>query len=108
MDNEIDFSDAATYQMMAGMAIPEQAVMMYMAPDMPLQQRLLVSAVMYGSSFAFNGFVKKAPTLTDEFKWIVPTAMYGAYVTGNPQVGLMLAAADTAMTLYLRSDGSDN
>lgn len=102
MPNKIDFTKPATYAMMAGVSIPEQLVMAIMAPQMPLLQRLTVSLVMFISHFSLNGFVKRAPTLGDEFKWIVPTALYGAYVTGNIFVGILLFIADTLMTVYLR------
>lgn len=101
---QIDFSKPATYAMMGAMAIPEQLVMLFMAPNMPLVQRLMVSVVMYLSHFMFNGFVTKAPTMADEFKWIIPTALFGAFITKNPYTGLLLAAADTTMTVVLRGN----
>lgn len=102
MTNKIDFTKPQTYAMMVGVSLPEQIVMAIMAPDMPFLQRLMVSVVMFISHFSLNGFVKRAPTLADEYKWIIPTALYGAYVTGNPTVGIALFIADTMMTVTLR------
>ncbi len=104
MNNQIDFSDPMTYAMMAGVSLPEQIVMYVHAGDLPLGMRLAVSAVMFATTFGFNGFVKKPPTWRDEMKWIVPTALFGGYITGSAMIAASLFAADSAMTLYLRGD----
>lgn len=99
----IDFSDPMTYAMMAGLSIPEQATLFFLAPQLPLMQRLSVSGAMFAIHFGTNGFVNRAPSLAMEMPWILGTAAYATYLSGQTNVGLTMAAADLAMTVFMRS-----
>jgi hypothetical protein len=100
----IDFSDPKTYVVMAAMAIPEQLVMYWQAPSMPLTLRLSVSVVMYAATFAWNGFDSQPQTWLDEMAWIIPTALYGAWLTGDQKTGALLFVFDTIMTAVVRAN----
>lgn len=99
----LNFSDPMTYVMMAGVSIPEQATMYLRHPNMPLLTRLSVSGVMFAVHFCTNGLVDKAPNMQMELPWIGATAAYAAFVSGSTQTGLMVGAADLAMTFALRN-----
>ena len=89
--------------MMLLMAIPEQLVLYYMAPNMPLLQRLLVSVAMYIIHFAWNGMVMKPTKSYNELSWILGTALYANRILGaNLLTTTALVAADSVMTLTLR------
>jgi hypothetical protein len=89
--------------MMILMAIPEQLVMNFYEPQMPLVQRLLVSIAMYVIHFAWNGMVMKPEKSYDELAWILGTGFYALKALGVKQsTAVALVAADSVMTLTLR------
>ena len=89
--------------MMLLMAVPEQLVMNYFAPQMSLTNRALVSVAMYLVHFAWNGMVMKPEKSYNELVWIIGTAVFAMYGLGvNSATATALIAADSVMTLALR------
>jgi len=90
--------------MMVLMAVPEQLVLAYLEPELPLLNRLMVSVAMYTIHFAWNGMVMKPEKAYNELVWILGTALYAYHVVGvSEETAAALVAADSVMTLALRS-----